>query len=150
VKSVTLQAELFEPGALVTEFLRAAAGAGAAVTFTGIVRVDEGGSLKRLVIEHYAELAESAIAEIVEGARVRFRLLDVAVIHRYGPMLPDEPIMQVMTSAPHRADAFLATEYLMDYLKTDAPFWKKEESAGGSRWVDAKTGDDTARERWAE
>jgi molybdopterin synthase catalytic subunit len=118
------------------------------VTFTGIVRSKPGDPILSLTLECYLALAESQIAAITGEAIERFSLIDAAVIHRHGRMLPGEAIMQVMTLAPHREDAFRAAQFLMDYLKTDAPFWKKEETAAGERWVEAKAEDDAARGRW--
>lgn len=139
----------FDPGAELNAFSTTPAGAGAIVTFTGIVRSTPDRPLLALELECYVPLAESVIAALVETATQRFALLDATVIHRFGRLLPGEAIMQVMTLAPHRADAFASAEFLMDYLKTDAPFWKKEISAEGEIWVEAKAADDDARERWA-
>ncbi len=124
--SVRLQEAPFDPGAETNAFLEAAAGAGAAVSFTGLVRSRPDDPVSALTLEVYPELAESQIAKSIAAAVTRFGLLKAAVIHRHGPLRPGEPIVQVMTLAPHRAAAFEAAEFLMDYLKTDAPFWKKE------------------------
>jgi molybdopterin synthase catalytic subunit len=101
-----------------------------------------------LILECYPELAQNEIAAIRAAAIARFNLIDAAILHRYGRLIPGEPIMQVMTLAPHRQAAFDGAQYLMDYLKTDAPFWKQEETAGGTEWVEAKAADGTARDRW--
>jgi len=138
----------FDPGAETNAFIAAANGAGAAVTFTGLVRSDPADPLTALTLECYPELAINQVAAMIADARVRFGLLDATVIHRYGRLLPGEPIVQVMTLAPHRKAAFAAAEFLMDYLKTDAPFWKQEESAAGTRWVEPKPDDDASRESW--
>ncbi len=140
--------EAFDPGAEANAFIARTQGAGAAVTFTGIVRSKADDPILALELECYVDLAESQIAAILADAATRFSLLDATVIHRHGRLVPGEPIMQVMTAAPHREDAFRAAQFLMDYLKTDAPFWKKEVTPTGERWVEAKAEDDKARERW--
>jgi molybdopterin synthase catalytic subunit len=144
---VTVTAEPFDPAALPVE-LGGNPAAGAAVTFTGIVRSTADRPIIALILECYEELARNEIAAIVDRGITRFKLTDAAVIHRYGRLLPGEPIMQVVTTAPHRQAAFDGAQYLMDYLKTDAPFWKQEETADGVTWVEAKPADDTARQRW--
>lgn len=143
---VLVQAAAFDPGAEVTAFTAGASGAGAVVTFTGIVRPDDG--LTGMEIEHYPGMTERAIAGIVSDAGRRWSLTDALVIHRFGPLAPGEPIMMVATAAPHRADAFAAAEFLMDYLKSRAPFWKKESRDGGASWVAAKAADEDALKRW--
>lgn len=145
---VRVTADAFDPGGEANAFISRTAGAGATVTFTGIVRSKAEDPIVALELECYVELAESQIAAILAEAAGRFSLSDAAVIHRHGRLLPGEPIMQVMTAAPHREDAFRAAQFLMDYLKTDAPFWKKEVTPSGERWVEAKAEDDAARERW--
>ena len=120
---------------------------GAIVTFTGICRGD--GAIAALTLEHYPGMAEAEIARHVEAANARWRLLGVTVIHRYGRIEPGENIVLVVTAASHRHDAFAAAEFLMDYLKTRAPFWKSEEHAEGARWVEARDSDDAAADRWA-
>lgn len=144
---VAVQSEPFDLGAEVSAFTAAVKGAGAVVSFTGLVR-DEGGSLSGMEIEHYPGMTEKAISGIAEEAVRRWSLADVLVIHRYGKLSPGEAIMMVATAAPHRADAFAAAEYLMDYLKSRAPFWKKELSADGASWVAAKDADEDALKRW--
>src|SRR5262249_10864785 len=122
---------------------------GAVVTFTGICRGTEAGEpITALTLEHYPDMAEAEIARHVEAANSRWRLLGVTVIHRYGRIEPGENIVLVVTASAHRQDAFAAAEFLMDYLKTRAPFWKREERADGARWVDAKQSDDAAAGRW--
>jgi molybdopterin synthase catalytic subunit len=143
---VLLQAGPFDPGAEVAAFTAAAREAGAVVTFTGIVRPD--GGLTAMEIEHYPGMTERAIAAIVDQAAQRWALTDALVIHRHGRLAPGAPIMMVATAAPHRGDAFRAAEFLMDYLKSRAPFWKKESRAGGEAWVEAKAEDETALKRW--
>ncbi len=143
---VSVQSAAFDLGAEVAAFTARIAGAGAVVTFTGIVRPD--GELTAMEIEHYPGMTESAIAGIVAEAVARWSLVDALVIHRHGRLLPGEAIMMVATAALHRSDAFLAAEFLMDYLKSRAPFWKKEIAARGDAWVVAKDADDDALKRW--
>jgi molybdopterin synthase catalytic subunit len=146
--TVRVQAEPFDPGAELNAFLTKSAGSGAAVSFTGVVRSLSDDPITALTLECYVELALNQLEAIVAQASTRFDLLDTLVIHRFGRMLPGEPIMQVMTLASHRQAAFDGAQFLMDYLKTDAPFWKQETTAQGTRWVEAKDADDTARARW--
>ena len=149
--AVRVQQAPFDPGAESNVFLAAAHGAGAAVTFTGLVRSEPGAPVAVLELECYPELAVNQIAKMVAEAIARFGLLDATVLHRYGRLAAGETIVQVMALASHRQAAFEGAEFLMDYLKTDAPFWKKEISPGGaSHWVEAKPGDDAARARWKE
>lgn len=145
--SVRVQSERFEPGAALASFARGRTDLGAVVSFTGIVR-DPDGTLEAMEIEHYPGMTETAISAIVEEARTRWSLLDVLVIHRFGPMAPGEAIMMVATASAHRAEAFAAADFLMDYLKSRAPFWKKETRAGGTAWVAAKDKDEAALGRW--
>lgn len=145
---VRVTADAFDPGGEANAFMVRTAGAGAAVTFTGIVRSKTDDPILALELDCYVELAQSQIAAILAEAVSRFSLIDASVIHRHGRLVPGEPIMQVMTAAPHREDAFRAAQFLMDYLKTDAPFWKKEVTQAGERWVEAKAEDDAARGRW--
>ena len=144
---VVVQSGRFDAGAEVSAFSAAARGAGAVVSFTGLVR-DEGGLLSAMEIEHYPGMTEKAIAGMVEEAVSRWSLADALVIHRFGRLAPGEAIMMVATAAPHRGDAFAAAEFLMDYLKSRAPFWKKELGAGGEAWVAAKDADEAALKRW--
>lgn len=144
---VAVQAAPFDLGAESAAFAKGAKGAGAIVTFTGLVR-DNGGTLAGMEIEHYPGMTEKAITAIAAQAVSRWSLTDALVIHRYGSLMADEPIMMVATAAPHRADAFAAAEFLMDYLKSRAPFWKKESGEAGSEWVKAKADDEAALKRW--
>jgi molybdopterin synthase catalytic subunit len=122
---------------------------GALVTFTGLCR-DEAGSLAALEIEHYPGMAEEEIGRVVATALGRWALEGVTIIHRYGQILPGEPIVLVVTASRHRAEAFAAASFLMDYLKTKAPFWKKQHpaEARAANWVGARAEDDAAAERW--
>ncbi|ODT68156.1 MAG: molybdenum cofactor biosynthesis protein MoaE [Pelagibacterium sp. SCN 63-23] len=140
----------FDPGALLADFQADHPEAGAAVTFTGMVRSTADRPITALILECYPELAQNEIADMRAAAITRFNLIDAAILHRYGRLTAGEPIMQVMTLAPHRRAAFEGAQFLMDYLKTGAPFWKQEETAAGTEWVEAKTADDAARERWAK
>lgn len=146
--SIRIQTEPFDPGRETNLFLAASAGAGAAVTFTGLVRSDPSDPVSTLTLECYPELATNQLDAIEATAVTRFGLLRATIIHRYGRLEPGEPIVQVMTLAPHRRAAFEGAEFLMDYLKTDAPFWKNEATATGTRWVEHNTEDDRARTRW--
>jgi molybdopterin synthase catalytic subunit len=143
---LSVQTAPFDAGAEVNAFSAAVTGAGAVVTFTGIVRGD--GGLSAMEIEHYPGMTERAIRAIAEEAMARWKLADALVIHRHGRLAVGEPIMMVATAAPHRADAFAAAEFLMDYLKSRAPFWKKEIGADGAAWVAAKDADEDALGRW--
>lgn len=143
---VRVQAQPFDLGAETAAFAVRAAGAGAVVTFTGLVR-DPGG-LIAMEIEHYPGMTERRIAATVAEARARWPLAEVLVIHRHGRLTPGEAIMMVATASPHRAEAFAAAEFLMDYLKSRAPFWKREITATGTAWVQARNSDEAALERW--
>ncbi len=144
---LSVQSAPFDLGAETARFAGGVTGAGAVVTFTGIVR-DDSGSLAAMEIEHYPGMTEKAIAGIVEEASARWALADVLVIHRFGRLAAGEAIMMVATAAAHRGDAFAAAEFLMDYLKSRAPFWKKEIGADGAEWVAAKEADEVALKRW--
>lgn len=143
---VRVQAEPFDFGAECGAFAAGRTDAGAVVTFAGVVRDD--GGLERMVLEHYPGMTERAVEAIADEALARWALGDVLVIHRYGEMRPGETIMMVATAAPHRADAFAAAEFLMDYLKSRAPFWKKEFGHDGATWVAARDADEAALDRW--
>lgn len=145
---VRIQEAPFDPGAELNAFAELTEGAGAVVTFTGIVRSDRDDPITTLTLECYPELALNQIGEIAAEARRRFGLIEETVIHRYGVLRPGEPIVQVMTLASHREAAFAGAEFLMDYLKTDAPFWKKEATSAGDRWVEHRAADDKAKARW--
>ncbi|MDB5745737.1 MAG: molybdenum cofactor biosynthesis protein MoaE [Massilia sp.] len=123
---------------------------GAVVSFVGTVRdMNEGAAVSTLELEHYPGMTERALEDIIEQARARWPLYDALVIHRVGPMAPMEQIVLVACSAAHRGEAFAACEFIIDYLKTDAPFWKKEQTPEGARWVDARLSDDSAKAKWA-
>lgn len=143
---ISVQSAPFDLGEEARAFTAAAPGAGAVVTFTGIVRGD--GGLSVMEIEHYPGMTERAITAIAGQAVARWSLIDALVIHRHGRLAVGETIMMVATAAPHRADAFAAAEFLMDYLKSRAPFWKKEIGPDGAAWVAAKDEDEAALTRW--
>ena len=146
--AIRIQTEPFDPGRETNLFLEASAGAGAAVTFTGLVRSDPKDPVSTLTLECYPELAMNQIGAVEAKAVARFGLIKTTIIHRYGSLHPGEPIVQVMTLASHRRAAFEAAEFLMDYLKTDAPFWKREATSEGDRWVEHNIEDDRAKTRW--
>ncbi|BBU54541.1 molybdenum cofactor biosynthesis protein MoaE [Mameliella alba] len=145
---VVVQEAPFDFGAEAAGFAAGRHDMGAVVTFTGIVRDLQGGGLEAMEIEHYPGMTEKALEKIAKEAVERWALGDVLVIHRHGRMEPGEQIMMVATAAPHRKDAFEAAEFLMDYLKSRAPFWKKEFSAESRAWVAARDEDEDALRRW--
>ena len=138
---VSVQREDFDLGAEVRAISRSTK-TGAVASFIGLVRE------VRMTLEHYPGMTQNAIRKIVDEAAARWQVMDCTVIHRYGELEPNEPIVLVAVASAHRGDAFAACEFIMDYLKTQAPFWKKEHHAGGAAWVDAKAADDEAAERW--
>ncbi|HKO66663.1 MAG TPA: molybdopterin synthase catalytic subunit MoaE [Burkholderiaceae bacterium] len=124
---------------------------GAVACFIGIVRdLNDGTAVGSITLEHYPGMTEKSLASIAEQARARWSLLDVLVIHRVGTLAPTDQIVLVATASSHRGDAFAACQFVMDYLKTDAPFWKKESTDTGVRWVDARDSDADARDRWKQ
>jgi molybdopterin synthase catalytic subunit len=148
--TIRLQREAFDVGAEVAKLGHGRTDIGAVVTFTGLCRADENGeAIAALTLEHYPGMAEAEIARHVEEARARWPLLGVTVIHRYGRLAPGEVIVLVVTASSHREAAFAAASFLMDYLKTRAPFWKQVEKVSGKAWVDAKAADDASAERWS-
>ncbi|GAB4181185.1 MAG: molybdopterin synthase catalytic subunit MoaE [Rhodocyclaceae bacterium] len=144
---VRVQAEDFDPGAEIAALAGAAKGVGACASFVGVVRGAEGG-VQAMLLEHYPAMTGRAIEDIVAEAKRRWRLIDVTVIHRIGELRPGDRIVFVGVASAHRGDAFAACEFVMDYLKTRAPFWKKETTREGGRWVEAREGDDAAAARW--
>jgi molybdopterin synthase catalytic subunit len=148
--TVRLQREVFDVAAEVKKLTHGRSDVGALVTFTGICRADENGEkIAALTLEHYPGMAEAEIARHVDEASARWPLLGATVIHRFGRIAPGEDIVMVATASSHREAAFAAAEFLMDYLKTRAPFWKQVEAAGGTTWVEAKAIDNAAAERWS-
>ena len=147
--TIRLQREAFDATAEVAKLTRGRTDIGAVVTFTGICRADENGEkISALTLEHYPDMAEAEIVRHVEEASKRWPLLGATVIHRHGRIAPGEDIVLVVTASSHREAAFAAASFLMDYLKTRAPFWKQVEKLSGKTWVEAKAADDAAAERW--
>jgi molybdopterin synthase catalytic subunit len=147
--TVRLQTERFDAAAEAAKLTRGRTDIGAVVTFTGICRGEENGKpIAALTLEHYPGMAEGEIARHVAEAQARWPLLGVTVIHRYGRIPAGEDIVFVATASSHREAAFAAAEFLMDYLKTQAPFWKQVETAGNTTWVEARSADDRAAARW--
>jgi len=147
--TVRLQREPFDAAAEAAKLTRGRSDVGALVAFTGICRGSENGEpIAALTLEHYPGMAEAEIERHVQEACERWPLLGITVIHRYGRIAPGEDIVLVITTSSHREAAFAAAEFLMDYLKTRAPFWKQVEKTGSKSWVDAKATDDAAAERW--
>ena len=144
---VRVQAEDFDTGAELADFAADRQDVGAVVSFTGVVR-DSDGVLDRMEIEHYPGMTERALTDIAATAMSRWELADALVIHRHGALRPGERIMMVATAAAHRRAAFEAADFLMDYLKSRAPFWKKEFTRDGAEWVAAKDADEDALTRW--
>lgn len=139
----------FDPAAELAAFARGRSDVGAVASFTGLVRDEHGGErILAMTLEHYPGMTERQLARIEAEARARWPLLDVLVIHRVGRMLPGEPIVLVATASAHRAAALEACAFLIDWLKTKAPFWKLEETPSGARWVEARASDDEAAARW--
>lgn len=145
---IVVQEPPFDLGEEVERFAAGRHDMGAVVTFTGIVRDIATGDLDSMEIEHYPGMTERALARIADEARVRWSLGDVLIIHRYGKMAPGDRIMMVATAAPHRKDAFAAADFLMDFLKSRAPFWKKETTRDGATWVAARDEDEAALRNW--
>lgn len=144
---IRVQSDSFDAGAELNAFTARAAGAGAVVSFTGVVR-DADGGLFGMEIEHYDGMTQKALAAIRDDAMQRWGLDDALVIHRYGRLQVGDIIMMVATASRHRKDAFDAAEFLMDFLKSRAPFWKKETTGDGTDWVAAKDADEDALKRW--
>ncbi len=147
--SISVQSEDFDIGAEIDALKQGNTSIGAIVTFTGTVR-DVGSTLKTMTLEHYPGMTETELNRIAEEAETRWPLLGCRVIHRYGTLEPGDNIVLVITTSSHREAAFEAADYLMDFLKSNAPFWKKEQSATDTSWVDAKDKDSVALDRWRE
>ena len=146
--TVLVQEAAFDVGETLNRFTEGLSGAGAIVSFTGITRDVTEGDLHAMEIEHYPGMTQRALTEIHAQAVERFNLTDALIIHRHGRLQPGDTIMMVATAAPHRRDAFEAADFLMDYLKSRAPFWKREVTARGAEWVAAKDEDEAALDRW--
>jgi len=146
---IVVQSEAFDLGAEVDAMRRGRTDIGAIASFVGLARdYNAGSGVQAMTLEHYPGMTEKALAALVEEAKSRWALLDVTVIHRIGRLLPGDPIVLVAVASQHRGEAFAACEFIMDYLKTRAPFWKKEATPEGERWVDARASDDAAAARW--
>ena len=149
IPRVTVQAEDFDLSAEAAALRRSDPGVGAVAAFVGTVRdCNDGSGVTALTLEHYPGMTERAIEAMIDVAFARFDIRAARVIHRVGELRPLDQIVLVVVTSAHRGEAFQACEFLMDYLKSEAPFWKKEAMAGGERWVDARSTDDAALERW--
>ena len=149
--SVRVQNADFDAGAEIARLRAGNAKIGAVASFIGVVRdVNDGDRVAGMTLEHYPGMTERSIETIIAEARARWSIYDALVIHRVGPLAPLDQIVLVVVPSAHRGDAFAACEFLMDYLKTRAPFWKKEKIPGASRWVEARASDDAAAARWDE
>jgi molybdopterin synthase catalytic subunit len=147
--TIRLQYEDFDASAEAAKLMRGRSDIGAVVTFTGICRGSDGDEgVAAMTLEHYPGMAEAEITRHVEEAERRWPLMGVTVIHRFGRLVPGDNIVLVVTTAAHRGEAFAAAEFLMDYLKTSAPFWKQEERTDRTQWVEAKATDDASAARW--
>ena len=146
---IRIQAEPFDAGAELAAFAARVVGAGAIASFVGLVRGEsDGEDVSALELEHYPRLTERSVVAIGEDARARFCLAGLVILHRTGALAPGEPIVFVAAAAAHRRAAFEAVDYLMDRLKTEAPFWKREHGPGGSRWIEAREADLKDKARW--
>lgn len=149
--TVRVQTEDFDAGVEINQLRKARKDVGAVVSFVGQVRdINEGDEVSQLTLEHYPGMTEKSLQAIIVQAKARWNIIDVLIIHRVGTLQPCDQIVLVAVSGGHRGEAFAACEFVMDYLKTEAPFWKKEATASGERWVEAKSSDDDARERWSK
>lgn len=148
--SVRVQTGDFDAGAEMAALRRDKPGIGAIAAFVGLVReLNDGSDVAELTLEHYPGMTEKALEKIVAEARTRWDIDDALIIHRVGTLKPTDQIVLVVVASAHRGEAFQACEFLMDYLKTRAPFWKKEQTPQGARWVDARLADDAAADRWS-
>jgi molybdopterin synthase catalytic subunit len=146
---IRVQTEDFDAGLEIRKVSGGNARIGAVATFVGLVRdINDGSAVTGMTLEHYPEMTEKALGAIVEEAKGRWEILDCTVIHRVGRLMPTDQIVLVIVASGHRGQAFEACEFIMDYLKTRAPFWKKEQSSSGEHWVEAREGDDAAASRW--
>ena len=147
--TVRIQTADFDVSAEIAALRRNDPKVGAVASFVGVVRdVNDGGTVAAMTLEHYPGMTEKAIEEIIGQAKGRWDILDALVIHRVGTLKPADQIVLVVVTSGHRGEAFAACEFIMDYLKTRAPFWKKEQTGKGARWVEARQTDDIAAERW--
>ncbi len=150
MSAVRVQAQDFDLAVEVAALRANQPKVGAVVSFVGTVRdMNDGASVAEMELEHYPGMTEQALEQIVEQAKARWPIIDALVIHRIGPLLPQEQIVLVAVTSAHRGEAFAACEFIIDYLKTEAPFWKKEQTPAGARWVDARVSDDAALRKWS-
>ena len=148
---IRVQHDEFDVNAEIARLRAANPRIGAIACFIGVVRdLNEGAAVASMTLEHYPGMTEKALGDIVAQARARWELYDILVVHRVGELRPTDPIVLVLVTSAHRGSAFAACEFVMDYLKTDAPFWKKEATPTGERWVDARESDEAARKRWTK
>jgi molybdopterin synthase catalytic subunit len=148
--AVRVQTGDFDVGAEMAAMRRGNPGIGAVASFVGVVRdLNEGAGVAEMTLEHYPGMTEKALEKIVDEAKARWDIFDALVVHRVGTLKPTDQIVMVVVASAHRGEAFQACEFLMDYLKTRAPFWKKEATSKGGRWVDARSADDAAADRWS-
>jgi molybdopterin synthase catalytic subunit len=149
--SVRIQTHDFDAGAEIAALRLSNPKVGAVSSFIGVVRdVNEGDAVRNMTLEHYPGMTERALEKIVAEAKSRWDVIDVLVVHRVGRLAPTDQIVLVVVTSAHRGEAFAACEFVMDYLKTRAPFWKKEQTGAGARWVEARTADEAAAERWEQ
>jgi molybdopterin synthase catalytic subunit len=149
--NVRVQQQDFDVSTEIAAMRRGNPKIGAIASFVGVVRdVNDGDSVATMTLEHYPGMTEKSIAAIIDEARGRWEVFDALVIHRVGTLKPTDQIVLVIVASSHRGDAFAACEFIMDYLKTQAPFWKKEETPHGERWVEARASDDAAAARWTD
>ena len=148
---VRVQREDFDAGAEIARLRHGDPKVGAVASFIGVARdVNDGDSVATMTLEHYPGMTENALEKIVEEARSRWRIMDALVVHRVGELRPTDQIVLVVVTGEHRGEAFAACEFIMDYLKTRAPFWKREQTPAGTRWVEARASDDEAAARWGQ
>jgi len=146
---VRIQTQDFDAGAEIAALRRGNPKIGAVASFIGVCRdVNDGGAVTKMTLEHYPGMTEKALEKIIAEARSRWKVMEVLVVHRVGELKPTDQIVLVVVAGSHRGEAFAACEFIMDYLKTRAPFWKKEETSQGTRWVEARSSDDEAAQRW--
>ena len=149
--TVRVQSEDFDFGAEIVQLRAGNPTIGAVVSFLGTVRdMNDGASVTAMELEHYPGMTERSLQQIVAQANERWNVIDALVVHRVGPLKPTEQIVLVAVASAHRGEAFAACEFIIDYLKTQAPFWKKEQTAAGARWVDARVSDDQAMNKWTK
>jgi molybdopterin synthase catalytic subunit len=147
--SIRIQENDFDLSAEIAALRKGDPRVGAVVSFLGTVRdMNDGSQVKGMTLEHYPGMTEKALQEILDQAKARWDIYQTLVIHRVGPLLPEDQIVLVAVTSAHRGEAFAACEFIMDYLKTAAPFWKKEDTPEGARWVDARVTDEAAMARW--